>query len=477
VTLRRNNGIYDSDIREDLIRATNKAGLEGVDVWSAVVSDDTGFCEEEMARRLIKVNDLAVVGDTWHQYEAGRGMWSPLPHGLAVEKLARRGLVAAGGSALSTARHLSATMALARSERVWRPEDTDAVPQGWIAVRNGILNVMEGSMVPHHPAWRIVSPVPWDYEPGNDCPAWMDWLEKRQPDQETRNQLQEIAGYCLVNDVNYHAFFFMYGDGGTGKSTFVEVLTELVGQENTVSVQLEELGNPFTRRSLVSKKLFLCKELTHDSFKHVGLVKAITSGDPVYVDVKHREGFSFRPKGRFLMESNVLASTPDSSGGFERRFIQINWDVKIDRAEMDFDFRARFTAEMSGILNWCLEGYRRLVARGRFVHTARSAEASQELLKHRQQVSTWLDSGWIVDNGPGGAGQMTVEEMLENYKEWCLSENVVPFYKEVPQLQREIMTRRPAWKERKVRVRQDGDRKWVINGVQAKGSDLWEEMA
>lgn len=79
---------------------------------------------------------------------------------------------------------------------------------------------------------------------------------------------------------------------GTGKSTCVDVLEWLVGEENKVSLELTELDNAFTRSQLVGKSLALAKELTTKSFKHIGLIKAIVSGDPIAVDVKFGQGYS-----------------------------------------------------------------------------------------------------------------------------------------------------------------------------------------
>jgi putative DNA primase/helicase len=41
--------------------------------------------------------------------------------------------------------------------------------------------------------------------------------------------LQQIAGYALTGDIREHTLFFIYGDGGTGKSTYVNTLTRIFG--------------------------------------------------------------------------------------------------------------------------------------------------------------------------------------------------------------------------------------------------------
>ncbi len=238
-----------------------------------------------------------------------------------------------------------------------------------------------------------------------------------------------------------------------------------MGEKNRVSLELTELDNPFTRQQLVGKSLFLAKELTSRSFKHIGLIKAIVSGDPIGVDVKYGEGFDFRPNGRLVMESNVAAMTPDSSGGFERRFIQVNFEKPIDRKNMEYGFQARFQEEMSGILNWALVGYQRLAERGRFEHTERSQAATDDLLKHRAQVATFLKSGVLVDEGEDGARSVRMDRVFELYQDWCEAEDVVAYFKEKSTFAREFFTKKPEWRARKKREWFDGIRDYILQGV------------
>ena len=357
-------------------------------------------------------------------------------------------------------------MNLAKTERVFAPENLNGIPEGMLACRNGLLEVETGRLFPNREGYLTTVQVPHKFSAGAECPEWMAWLNERQDDQETRDQIQEMFGYCLMTDINFHSFFFLFGDGGTGKSTCVDVLEDLVGVDNRVSIELTELDNPFLRSRLVGKSLYLAKELTARSFKHIGLIKAMVSGDPISVDVKYSDGFEFRPKGRLVMESNVQAMTPDSSAGFERRFIQISFDKRIAAGVIDYNFGEKFKAEMSGILNWAVAGYLRLKARGRFEHTKRSQKSSDDIKLHRAQVESFLKAGWIkTDDVLKEEGEALdwgatawVSTIYELYEEWCDDLAVVPWFKEVKTFKRELFTHRPGWKEKQRRTWRDGTR-------------------
>jgi phage/plasmid-associated DNA primase len=149
----------------------------------------------------------------------------------------------------------------------------------------------------------------------------------------------------------------------------------------------------------------------------------------------------------------------DSSAGFERRFIQVNFDKPIDRDGIEFNFQEKFRSEMSGILNWALVGYRRLKERGRFIHTERSKQATDDFKKHRAQVETFLKSGILrefphqEENGEITRLCVWMEDIYDSYLEWCAQEDVVPFYKEKSPFARELFTKKPDWRVRKKRER------------------------
>ena len=464
-----NRGVFVDDQVEQLMGAAETAELEEIDFFSdCLLKSSRGgvsLYEDRLARRLVKSEGLIFCGDFFYRWEKRLGLWEKRREKTWIERKVRRAMVDCGGEELVTKARVGSIVGLARSEKVVFPEQLNSYPEGTFPVRNGLLDVETGKLFPHRHGYFTTVQTPHNYIPGAECPEWMRWLEDRQEDEATRAQIQEIFGYCLGMGINYHSFFFLYGEGGTGKSTCVDVLEWLVGENNRVSLELTELDNPFTRQQLVGKSLFLAKELTSRSFKHIGLIKAIVSGDPIGVDVKFGTGFDFRPNGRLVMESNVAAMTPDSSGGFERRFIQVNFEKPIDRKNMEYGFQGRFREEMSGILNWALVGYQRLAERGRFEHTERSQAATDDLLKHRAQVATFLKSGVLVDEGPGGVRSVRMDRVFELYQDWCEAEDVVPWFKEKSTFAREFFTKRPEWSDRKKREWFDGIRDYILRGV------------
>jgi putative DNA primase/helicase len=464
-------GMTVDEQREILMKQAERAGVDDLDFFAGIIypggRGGLTLLEDRLARNLVKTENLIFCADHFWKWDGGLGIWSKKRDRAWMERRIRGRIRSKGGEEVITANKVSSVMKLAAQERTRFPEELNSCPEGCFAVRNGILDLEKGKLYPHRQGHLITSQTPHPYIPGAECPEWMQWLEERQEDEATRAQIQEIFGYCLATGINYHSFFFFFGDGGTGKSTCVDTLEFLVGSDNKVALELTELDNPFTRAQLVGKSLFLAKELTTRSFKHIGMIKAIVSGDPIYVDVKFGTGFDFRPKGRLVMESNVIAATPDSSGGFERRFIQVNFDKPIVRKEMVYNYQERFLEEMPGILNWSLEGYRRLLERGRFEHTERSQAATDDLMKHRAGLQMFIKAGWFRDVPEEPGLMVKCSKVFELYNDWCELNDVVPHHKDMATFNRELFGVRKDWRDRKMRKWFPGEMKeQVITGLE-----------
>ncbi|HEY8899062.1 MAG TPA: phage/plasmid primase, P4 family [Chthoniobacterales bacterium] len=403
--------------------------------------------QDELAGVLSEEFVARYAGEEWWQWERTR--WRRLD----VQREPRRWIMAALRSHLDARKEMTSylvnsiedLMANRVAMHVDRFNSHDA---DLINCANGMLHMRDLTLTPHNPKYLSTVQIPHAYEGEAECPRFKAWLEQMLPAADVQRQVQEIFGYCLAPQLNYHKFFFFYGDGGTGKSTLIEVLTKLIGEDNSMALRLQELDNPFQRAQLVGKRLYLATELNRDSFKHIDLIKAITSGEQIGVDVKHKAGYSYRPQGRFIMASNVRASTSDTSDGFFRRLCQVTFENKIPEDQKDYSLVAKFEAEMSGILRWALEGLHRLMERGHFEQTADSARAAKEIQMHRSSAKAfWEACVELVDSADSAKVYLTVEQLFAEYKEWCEWEGVKPHFQDSDSLSREFINKMPHLKE------------------------------
>ena len=106
-------------------------------------------------------------------------------------------------------------------------------------------------------------------------------------------ELQEFFGYVLWPDCRYETALFLIGKGSSGKSTILNVLQALAGEENCSNVSIPGLENEFHRATLLDKTLNVFTEADSQLFGS-SYVKAIVSGDRIDASFKHRDPFQFR---------------------------------------------------------------------------------------------------------------------------------------------------------------------------------------
>ena len=415
--------------------------------------------QDALADVLVDERGVKFAGEVWWHYEKTR--WKQ----LEVQRDARRWIMDAVRSHEDARDEMSSYMISSVEELMANrcsihPDKFNTHNPDLINVANGMLNIRDFSLLPHSRDFLSTVQLPHRFDEKADCPTFKKWLEQMLPADDTREQIQEIFGYCLAPGLNYHKFFFFYGDGGTGKSTCVDVLTHLVGADNSIAIRLQDLDNAFVRSQLVGKRLYVASELNRDSLKHIDLVKAITSGDPIHVEKKHKDGYTYRPQGRFVMASNVRAATSDTTDGFFRRLCQITWENKIAEADKDYGLLDKFKAEMDGILFWSLQGLQRLMARGRFLATADSQKAADMIQMHRASAKSFFDKCVKESSKPDAL--ISSEALFVEYKRWCEWEHVKPHFESHDYLSRELLNRIPALRERRKRaetVEKDGERR------------------
>ena len=85
--------------------------------------------------------------------------------------------------------------------------------------------------------------MPVDYIPDAPEPKlFLSLMEKVfKGNEEQYPLMQEIFGFCLLNNYKYQSIIYLLGDGGNGKGTVVKVLTYLLGKENVSSATLNQL--------------------------------------------------------------------------------------------------------------------------------------------------------------------------------------------------------------------------------------------
>ncbi len=235
----------------------------------------------------------------------------------------------------------------------------------------------------HTPEFFTTVLIPYNYEPEATCPNWLAFLRRNlEADPERIAILQEFFGYCLTPDTSFHAFLLMHGEGSNGKSVVCSVLRGMLGNDNVSTVPLEVFGERFQLNATLDKLANIAAECGEIDKVAEGHIKSFVSGDPMTFERKFRDPIVASPTAKLVLATNTLPRIADRSEGIWRRVIVMPFNVVIRQDErvrgMDsvkwwFD-----KGELPGVLNWAIEGLRRLRTQGRFSVSRMVEDAREE---------------------------------------------------------------------------------------------------
>ncbi len=237
-------------------------------------------------------------------------------------------------------------------------------------VQNGTLDLSgnEPVFLSHDPDMLLSKICNVEYDPAADCNEWRKFLsEIMQDDTEKIAYLQKIAGLSLTGNTQEETCFILYGSTTrNGKSTFCETLIYLLG-DYALTMRPETLAvkqNLDSRQAsgdvarLAGCRFCNASEPPKRMLFDTALLKSLLGRDSITARHLHQREFSFIPKFKLVINTNYLPTITDDTVFSSGRINVISFDRHFEPQEQDKDLknRLRNKQELSGILNWCIEG-------------------------------------------------------------------------------------------------------------------------
>jgi len=290
-----------------------------------------------------------------------------------------------------------------------------------ISVKNGILNLRSEKLEPHSPDFLTVVQLPVEFKPEAMCPRISKFMsEIVKP--ENVPILEEMAGYCLFKGYPIHKGFILLGDGRNGKSTWINLLIELISLENTSSVPLQKLGGKFKASEMKGKLMNFYTDIPDAYMQYTDVFKIVTSGDPMSIEEKYKAAQKMISYAKQVFSANSLPVCHDNSYGFFSRLVIIDFPNRFEGATADIHLMEKLSTpeELSGFLNLAISGLRRLLANKKFSYDMTADQIREEYNKKSKPVEAikpFIQEA-TVSSIPDGF--VLKEDLWQAYQGWCL---------------------------------------------------------
>jgi putative DNA primase/helicase len=297
-----------------------------------------------------------------------------------------------------------------------------------IAVENGLLDPKTHSLEPFTPNEFVTARLPVRYDKNADCPNIKTFLSEVL-EQDQIPIAQEMTGYCLLKELPIHTSFVLLGLGANGKSTFMKLLDAFLGPENCSHVTLQQLcEGKFELAELYGKLANICDDLPGDALKSVGNFKNLTGNAPIMAQFKHKNPFSFLNVAKLFWACNKLPAASEDTIAYYRRFIILMFNRYFLGAHADTRKIDKLTTpnELSGLLNYALEGLERLLKRGQFSSSETVEETRQQYIRTADSCQSFIEESTEIDTEPNAI--IADETFYTAYVNFC-NKNKLPIQK------------------------------------------------
>lgn len=303
------------------------------------------------------------------------------------------------------------------------PDALDADPL-LLNLTNGTMR-LEGAcdrLRPHRRGDRQAKLMPVKFDPKAECPLFMAFLERVQPDPEVRNFLQRWAGYSLTGRTNEQKLVFHYGGGANGKSVFLNLRAKMMGPY-AAAVSFSSIAQNDAKRGdsatpdlarLPGVRFARVSESDKGVRLSEAFVKEVTGEDTITVRHLHQGFFEFTPAFKLEMQGNHKPIIRGQDEGIWRRVNLVPWEVTIPPEERDLQLPAKLWEERSGILNWLLSGLCMWLEDGLCI-PERVRAATAEFRNDSDPLGRFIAACVIKSPGDAVGGAA----MYDAFRKWC----------------------------------------------------------
>ena len=294
-------------------------------------------------------------------------------------------------------------------------------------VQNGTIDLSEDTpkFLQHTPDMLLSKICNVNYNPAASCKEWEKFLgEIMQGNQEKIKYLQKIAGLSLTGNTQEETCFILYGSTTrNGKSTFCETLIYLLG-DYALTMKPESLAikqNTDSRQAsgdiarLAGCRFCNASEPPKRMLIDTALLKSLLGRDSITARHLHQREFSFIPKFKLVINTNYLPAITDDTVFTSGRINVISFDRHFEPEEQDKHLKdkLRQDSELSGILNWCIDGLRMYRKEGLYTPAA-VQQATETYRTDSDKIGNFIKE-CLTETGKNSS----IKSVYEVYSTWC----------------------------------------------------------
>ncbi len=307
--------------------------------------------------------------------------------------------------------------------------DSDSVldPTRLITFRNGILDVndyLKGKVTLHNPTPDLFTftVLPYDFNEDLESKIWEDFLDDIfNEDKDKIFLLAQWFGYNTVPDLSYEKLMLFTGRPRSGKSTVLESLQAMLGDNNCCETSFQSLAGAFGYQPLIGKLSAIIGDAKSprrgEAEAVLEKILHITGGDAVSINIKNKSALPLvRLYCRFTIAMNDLPAFTDHSRALEYRTNILTFgNSYVGREDRTLKRRLREEAGNGKLVNFALRGLKSLYQGNDFLLPDDSAMTMRTFRELVSPIVEFAEHCLVRDE----KGCLPADYLYDIWKWWC----------------------------------------------------------
>ncbi len=256
--------------------------------------------------------------------------------------------------------------------------------EGWdespmlLGCSNGVVELDRGLCRPGRPDDLLTRTVPVPYDALAPSHRWERFLDEVfWGDADLVDFVWRSIGYSLTGSVEEQVFWLLHGAGSNGKSLFLSVLRNVLGElaysaPFSLFDQASRDAHPQNLAQLEGRRFVTAAEAAENCRLNEDRIKALTGGEPITAHLMRENDRTFPNTAKFWLAVNHRPRVLDESDAFWRRARLIPFRRRFVPPEIladdpalardpavlpaDKGLSEALKAERAGILRWAVAG-------------------------------------------------------------------------------------------------------------------------
>ena len=266
-----------------------------------------------------------------------------------------------------------------------------------MAFKNGIYNIATDTLSSFSPDVVITNQIPWNYNSAAYSEIADKTLNKMAcHDPEIRQLLDECIGYCFFRRNELSVSMFLTGEKANGKSTFLQMVQDVLGVQNISTLGLDELDERFSVATMFGKLANIGDDISDDFLfgKAIAHFKKIVSGNMVKAENKGQDPFFFKPFVKLIFSANQIPRMKDRTGAVLRRMVIIPFNATFSKNDPDYDpyiaWKLKDVEVMEYLVKIGVDGLKRIITNHGFTQSSKVDAEIKEYTEYNNPILLFL---------------------------------------------------------------------------------------